>query len=85
MYQLKQIIKKFDKITCLEMSEHVGVLRYPAFAQQVYDQLKDDGIFYLQIAGLRRKFYYEDFMLGIIYGKVRFSRSRCLMSIRLGC
>ena len=52
---------KFDKISCLEMSEHVGVKNYPAFVRQVRTMLKDDGIFYLQIAGLRRAWQFEDF------------------------
>ena len=51
----------FDKISCLEMSEHVGVKNYPAFVRQVRTMLKDDGIFYLQIAGLRRAWQFEDF------------------------
>src|SRR5436190_6277531 len=44
--------KKYDKITCLEMAEHVGVKNFKKFMKQIYDMLKDDGIFYLQIAGL---------------------------------
>eukprot|EP00163_Fabomonas_tropica_P022543 TRINITY_DN3931_c0_g1_i12.p1 TRINITY_DN3931_c0_g1~~TRINITY_DN3931_c0_g1_i12.p1 ORF type:complete len:369 (+),score=124.33 TRINITY_DN3931_c0_g1_i12:282-1388(+) len=50
----------YDKITCLEMAEHVGVKLFPSFLQQVKYMLKDDGIFYLQIAGLRRPWQYED-------------------------
>lgn len=54
--------EKYDKITCLEMSEHVGIKLYANFLEQVYDMLEDDGIFYLQIAGLRRAWQWEDFM-----------------------
>lgn len=36
--------QKFDKISCLEMSEHVGILNYKSFLKQVYNLLKDDGI-----------------------------------------
>lgn len=46
--------KKYNKITCLEMAEHVGVRLFGTFLSQVYDLLEDDGLFYLQIAGLRR-------------------------------
>ncbi len=46
--------RKYNKITCLEMAEHVGVRLFSTFLNQVYDLLEDDGIFYLQIAGLRR-------------------------------
>ncbi len=44
-------VQTFDKISCLEMAEHVGVKKFPAFMRQVYDMLEDDGLFYLQIAG----------------------------------
>lgn len=56
--------EKYDKITCLEMAEHVGVLRFQTFLQQVKGMLKDDGIFFLQIAGLRRAWQYEDLTWG---------------------
>ncbi len=56
---------KYDKITCLEMAEHVGVKNFPTFMRQVYDLLEDDGIFYLQIAGLRRAWQFEDLCWGI--------------------
>lgn len=50
---------KYDKITCLEMAEHVGVRHFGAFLRQVHDMLDDDGIFFLQIAGLRKSWQYE--------------------------
>lgn len=63
---------KFDKITCLEMAEHVGVKYFQSFMRQVRDMLKDDGIFYLQIAGLRRAWQYEDLMWGCFMGNYVF-------------
>jgi len=63
---------KFDVITCLEMSEHVGVKYYGKFLQQVQSMLKDDGVFFLQIAGLRRAWQYEDFNWGLFMGKYIF-------------
>jgi cyclopropane fatty-acyl-phospholipid synthase-like methyltransferase len=62
----------FDKISCLEMSEHVGVKNYSAFVRQVREMLADDGIFYLQIAGLRRAWQFEDFNWGLFMGKYVF-------------
>jgi cyclopropane fatty-acyl-phospholipid synthase-like methyltransferase len=59
---------KYNKITCLEMAEHVGVKNFPAFMKQVYDMLEDDGIFYLQIAGLRRAWQFEDLVWGVFMG-----------------
>ncbi|EER16912.1 Cyclopropane-fatty-acyl-phospholipid synthase, putative [Perkinsus marinus ATCC 50983] len=60
--------KRWDKITCLEMAEHVGVKNFPKFMNQVYNMLEDDGIFYLQIAGLRRAWQYEDLIWGMFMG-----------------
>jgi len=55
---------RFDKITCLEMAEHVGIRLFPDFLKQVYGMLDDNGIFFLQIAGLRRAWQWEDFLWG---------------------
>jgi cyclopropane fatty-acyl-phospholipid synthase-like methyltransferase len=60
--------KQYDAISCVEMSEHVGVWRYHEFLQLVKDRLKDDGLFYLQIAGLRRAWQFEDLIWGIFMG-----------------
>jgi sphingolipid C9-methyltransferase len=46
--------RKFDRISSLEMVEHVGVKNLNKFCKQVYDLLTDDGIFLLQWTGLRR-------------------------------
>jgi cyclopropane fatty-acyl-phospholipid synthase-like methyltransferase len=58
-------MEKYNKITCLEMAEHVGVLRFSTFLGQVREMLEDDGLFYLQIAGLRRAWQYEDLQWGV--------------------
>eukprot|EP00164_Ancoracysta_twista_P008001 GFYU01011471.1.p1 GENE.GFYU01011471.1~~GFYU01011471.1.p1 ORF type:complete len:473 (+),score=184.82 GFYU01011471.1:47-1465(+) len=64
--------KKWDKITCLEMAEHVGIKNFQNFLLQVGDMLKDDGTFYLQIAGLRRSWQWEDLVWGLFMGKYIF-------------
>jgi sphingolipid C9-methyltransferase len=46
--------KKFDKISCLEMVEHVGVKNLGKFFGQIYDLLADDGLFLIQWVGIRR-------------------------------
>jgi cyclopropane fatty-acyl-phospholipid synthase-like methyltransferase len=46
--------KQFDRISSLEMVEHVGVKNLNKYCRLVYDRLKDDGIFLLQWVGLRR-------------------------------
>lgn len=63
---------RYDKITCVEMAEHVGVKNFQAFLLQVKNMLEDDGVFYLQIAGLRRAWQYEDFVWGLFMAKYVF-------------
>jgi cyclopropane fatty-acyl-phospholipid synthase-like methyltransferase len=46
--------QRFDKISSLEMVEHVGVKNMPTYCKVVYDLLEDDGLFLLQWTGLRR-------------------------------
>ena len=65
-------VKKWDKITCLEMAEHVGIKNFQKFLLQVRGMLKDDGVFYLQIAGLRRSWQFEDLIWGLFMGKYIF-------------
>ena len=62
----------YNKITCLEMAEHVGVRHFSAFLKQVYDMLDDDGVFFLQIAGLRKSWQYEDLIWGLFMNKYVF-------------
>jgi cyclopropane fatty-acyl-phospholipid synthase-like methyltransferase len=59
----------FDKIVSLEMAEHVGIKRYDEFLTMVHDLLKDDGVFYFQVAGLRREWDYEDLVWGLFMGE----------------
>jgi cyclopropane fatty-acyl-phospholipid synthase-like methyltransferase len=63
---------RYDKITCLEMAEHVGVRHFGSFCKQVYDMLDDDGVFFLQIAGLRKSWQYEDLIWGLFMNKYIF-------------
>jgi len=67
-----QLNLKYDVITCLEMSEHIGIAHYSKFLANVWQLLADDGVFYLQIAGLRRTWQYEDFTWGLFMGKYIF-------------
>jgi cyclopropane fatty-acyl-phospholipid synthase-like methyltransferase len=63
---------KWNKITCLEMAEHVGVRYFGTFLKQVHDMLDDDGVFFLQIAGLRKSWQYEDLIWGLFMNKYIF-------------
>ncbi|MBS1903813.1 MAG: class I SAM-dependent methyltransferase [Bacteroidetes bacterium] len=55
---------KYNKITCLEMAEHVGVKHFTKFMKQIAGLLEDDGLFYLQIAGLRAGYHQESLIWG---------------------
>jgi sphingolipid C9-methyltransferase len=63
---------KFDKISSLEMVEHVGVKNLRSFYEQVYDLLTDDGLFLLQWTGLRRGLRPEDLIWGLFMNKYIF-------------
>lgn len=63
---------RWNKITCLEMAEHVGVRHFSTFLRQVNDMLDDDGVFFLQIAGLRKSWQYEDLIWGLFMNKYIF-------------
>ena len=63
---------RYDKITCVEMAEHVGIKNFQRFLLQVKSLLEDDGVFYLQIAGLRRAWQYEDLVWGLFMAKYIF-------------
>lgn len=64
--------QKFNKITQLEMGEHVGVKKLTGFFRQCYDMLEDDGAMYVQLSGLRQAWQYEDFIWGIYLNKYIF-------------
>jgi len=62
----------YSKIVSLEMAEHVGIRRYGAFMRQMYDLLEDDGVFVLQVAGIRPHWQYEDLIWGLFMNKYVF-------------
>jgi len=54
------------------MSEHVGIRNYQEYVAQVKSLLKEDGLYFLQIAGLRRAWQFEDLIWGVFMGKYIF-------------
>jgi cyclopropane fatty-acyl-phospholipid synthase-like methyltransferase len=62
----------YTRITCLEMAEHVGVRHFSAFLKQVYGLLDDDGVFILQLSGLRKSWQYEDLVWGLFMSRYVF-------------
>ncbi len=67
---------RYNKISCIEMAEHVGVKNFLEFLNQVRELLEDDGIFLLQIAGLRRAFQVLLPPTSIFYFKAVSTRTR---------
>jgi len=63
---------RYDKISSLEMVEHVGVKNLRSFYERVYDLLADDGLFLLQWTGLRRGLRPEDLIWGLFMNKYIF-------------
>ncbi|CAG7942569.1 unnamed protein product [Penicillium nalgiovense] len=63
---------QYDKITQLEMGEHVGIRKLTTFFRQCYDMLKDDGAMYVQLSGLRQTWQYEDLIWGLFLNKYIF-------------
>ena len=59
----------YPRIVCLEMAEHVGVRHFTRFLTQVYQLLEDDGVFVLQLSGLRKSWQYEDLVWGLFMSK----------------
>jgi cyclopropane fatty-acyl-phospholipid synthase-like methyltransferase len=49
-------------LQAVEMAEHVGIRRFQAFLRDIHGLLEDDGLFYMQVAGLRATWQYEDFI-----------------------
>lgn len=63
---------KFNKISNLEMVEHVGIKHLRSFYRQVYDLLDDQGLFLMQWTGLRSNANVEDLIWGLFMAKYIF-------------
>jgi len=77
--------EKWNKITVLEMAEHVGIRKFQAFMRQLNGMLEDDGILFLQIAGLRRNWTAEDFTWGMFMSKYVFPGADASMPLSFVC
>eukprot|EP00297_Palpitomonas_bilix_P008681 CAMPEP_0113885084 /NCGR_PEP_ID=MMETSP0780_2-20120614/10689_1 /TAXON_ID=652834 /ORGANISM="Palpitomonas bilix" /LENGTH=437 /DNA_ID=CAMNT_0000872921 /DNA_START=36 /DNA_END=1349 /DNA_ORIENTATION=+ /assembly_acc=CAM_ASM_000599 len=62
----------YDKITCIEMAEHVGVRKFQPFLALVKSLMTDNGLFYMQVSGLRRAWQWEDLSWGLFMNKYVF-------------
>jgi cyclopropane fatty-acyl-phospholipid synthase-like methyltransferase len=63
---------KFSKIVSVEMAEHVGLQNFPLYLQSVRNMLADDGLFLMQVAGLRQGADWEDLNWGLFMSRYIF-------------
>jgi cyclopropane fatty-acyl-phospholipid synthase-like methyltransferase len=73
--------RTYNKISCLEMAEHVGVKYFRKFMRQINGMLADDGLFYLQIAGLKAGVHMESLVWGLFMNKYIFSGADASMPL----
>ncbi len=64
--------RRYDKVSSIEMVEHVGVKNLATFYGKVQDLLTDNGVFLLQWTGLRRAAKQEDLVWGLFMAKYIF-------------
>jgi len=64
--------RKFDAISAVEMAEHVGIANFGLFLHNVRTMLKDDGLFYMQVAGLRKGSNWQDTQWGLFMSRYIF-------------
>lgn len=62
----------FNKISSIEMAEHVGIKNFPIYLKKVKDLLADDGLFLMQVAGLRQGSDWQDIAWGLFMSKYIF-------------
>ena len=64
--------RKFDAISAVEMAEHVGIANFGLFLGNVRSMLNDDGLFYMQVAGLRKGSNWQDTQWGLFMSRYIF-------------
>jgi len=68
-YRLIDPQLRFDAISAVEMAEHVGIANFQLFLNNIYGMLEDDGIFYMQVAGLRKGSNWQDTQWGLFMSR----------------
>jgi len=71
-YREIPVARKFDAISAVEMAEHVGIANFGLFLDNVRSMLEDDGIFYMQVAGLRKGSNWQDTQWGLFMSRYIF-------------
>jgi len=62
----------FDKIASIEMAEHVGLSNFQLYLTKVSGFLRDDGMFLMQVAGIRQGPSWQDLAWGIFMSRYIF-------------
>eukprot|EP00448_Togula_jolla_P039158 CAMPEP_0170621918 /NCGR_PEP_ID=MMETSP0224-20130122/28853_1 /TAXON_ID=285029 /ORGANISM="Togula jolla, Strain CCCM 725" /LENGTH=457 /DNA_ID=CAMNT_0010948201 /DNA_START=62 /DNA_END=1435 /DNA_ORIENTATION=+ len=63
---------KFEKISSIEMAEHVGLKNFQLYLGNIRRMLTDDGMFLMQVAGLRQGSDWEDVAWGLFMSRYIF-------------
>ena len=71
-YREIPVERQFDAISAVEMAEHVGIANFQLFLGKVRSMLKDDGLFYMQVAGLRKGSNWQDTQWGLFMSRYIF-------------
>eukprot|EP01060_Flectonema_neradi_P014536 TRINITY_DN2117_c0_g2_i1.p1 TRINITY_DN2117_c0_g2~~TRINITY_DN2117_c0_g2_i1.p1 ORF type:complete len:460 (+),score=114.01 TRINITY_DN2117_c0_g2_i1:51-1382(+) len=64
--------RKFDKVASIEMAEHVGLQNFQLYLNGVKNLMDDEGIFLMQVAGLRQGSNWQDIAWGLFMSKYIF-------------
>ena len=64
--------EKFNAISSVEMAEHVGINNFQTYLEKVKTNLKDDGAFYMQVAGFRKGADWKDMAWALFMGEYIF-------------
>lgn len=63
---------RFNAISAVEMAEHVGIANFQLFLGNIYSMLEDDGLYYMQVAGLRKGSNWQDVQWGLFMSRYIF-------------
>lgn len=63
---------KFNKVSSIEMAEHVGLRNFQLYLENVKALMEDDGMFLMQVAGLRKGSNWEDLNWGLFMSRYIF-------------
>jgi len=64
--------QKYQAVSAIEMAEHVGIANFQLFLTNIYNMLEDDGMFLMQVAGLRKGANWQDTQWGLFMSKYIF-------------